>query len=227
MGEPRQPADIEPVGGSLMRCLLFVGGVLGLFLVVFVVAELLGVPLLSDPAGWRSHGGVVAAAAGVGLLVADVVLPVPSSVVMVAHGALFGVVIGTVLSLLGAVGAAAAGYGVGRYGGTPLLRAMCSEADRARADLLVRRWGLLAVAATRAVPLLAETIAVTAGASSLGLVRTMAAAVVGSLPGAVLYAMAGALGVGTPSALVVFGCVMLLAVGLWLIGRFGIGLRLG
>ncbi len=37
--------------------------------------------------------GVVAALVGVGLLVADVVLPVPSSVVMLAHGALFGVVL--------------------------------------------------------------------------------------------------------------------------------------
>ena len=35
---------------------------------------------------------------GTGLLVADVVLPRPSSVVMVAHGALFSVVGGTLLS---------------------------------------------------------------------------------------------------------------------------------
>lgn len=209
----------ESVGGSMTRYLLFIGGVLGLFLVVFVVAELLGAAALSDPAGWGSPGSVVAAMAGIGLLVADVVLPVPSSVVMVAQGALFGVVLGTVFALLGAVGAAVAGYGLGRGGAAPVLRAVCAGADRARADQLVQKWGLLAVAATRPVPLLAETVAVAVGASSLGLVRTVVAAAVGSLPGAVLYAMAGALGAGTPSALVVFACVMVLAAGLWLIGR--------
>jgi uncharacterized membrane protein YdjX (TVP38/TMEM64 family) len=41
--------------------------------------------------------GTLTALLGTGLLVADVVLPRPSSVVMVAHGALFSVVGGTLL----------------------------------------------------------------------------------------------------------------------------------
>ncbi len=45
-------------------------------------------------------GSGTAAGPGVGLLVADIVLPVPFSVVMVAHGALFGIVPGAALSLL-------------------------------------------------------------------------------------------------------------------------------
>ncbi len=43
---------------------------------------------------------LAADALGVGLLVADIVLPVPSSVVMVAHGALFGLRLGAVLSMV-------------------------------------------------------------------------------------------------------------------------------
>lgn len=188
------------------------------FLAVFLVAEVFAVPLLEDPASWLPGGGVLAGVAGVGLLTADVVLPVPSSLVMLVHGALFGVVIGAALSLLGGMGSALAGYGLGRVGGPPLLRSVCSEAERDRADLLVRRWGLLAVAATRPVPLLAETVAVVAGASCLGPVRTTVAAAAGSLPGAVLYSVAGSLDVGAPSGLVVFAVVSAIAASLWALG---------
>ncbi len=203
----------------MTRWLLLVSGVLALFLAVFLVAEAFSLLPLDDPASWLSSGGVLAGVAGVGLLVSDVVLPVPSSLVMVVHGALFGVAIGTALSLLGGVGSALAGYSLGRVGGPPLLRSVCSEAERDRADLLVRRWGLLAVTATRPVPLLAETVAVVVGASRLGLVRTTVAAVAGSLPAALLYAVAGSLDIGAPSGLAVFAIVIAIAAGLWMLGR--------
>src|ERR1051325_505853 len=90
----------------MKRYLLTVVALVVFFTILFVIVEALGVPLLSDPMPWMKHGGVVAASIGVGLLIADVLLPVPSSIVMVAHGALFGVLWGTMLSLLGSVGAA-------------------------------------------------------------------------------------------------------------------------
>lgn len=200
----------------MTRYLLLVFGMLVVFLVLFLTAEAFSLPLLDDPASWLSGGGPLSAVVGVGLLVADVVLPIPSSLVMVVHGALFGVAVGTALSLLGAVGSALAGYGLGRWGGPALLRSVCSDVERERADRLVRRWGLLAVTATRPVPLLAETVAVIAGASSLGATRTTIAAAAGSFPTALLYAVAGTSGVGTPSGLVVFAIVFVIAVSLWI-----------
>ena len=104
----------------MKRYLLIMSGMIVFFLVLFLIVEALGVPLLTDPTPWMKHGGVLAAALGVGLLIADVLLPVPSSLVMVAHGALFGVVIGTLLSLTGSVGAALFGFAIGRRGGSLL-----------------------------------------------------------------------------------------------------------
>ncbi len=43
---------------------------LGLFLILFLLVEALGVPLLTDPSPWLEHGGTAAALVGVGLLVA-------------------------------------------------------------------------------------------------------------------------------------------------------------
>src|SRR5215510_12446766 len=140
----------------MKRYLLITVGLIVFFTILFLIVEALGVPLLSDPTPWMKHGGVVAAALGVGLLIADVVLPVPSSLVMVAHGALFGVVIGTLLSLSGSIGAALFGFAIGRRGGK-LLERTVTPSERARANVLLARWGALAIIVTRPIPLLAET----------------------------------------------------------------------
>src|SRR6185295_10271489 len=122
----------------MKRYLLIITAMLVFFLLLFLVVEALGVPLLTDPTPWMKHGGVLAAVLGVGLLIADVLLPVPSSLVMVAHGALFGVVVGTFLSLLGSVGAALFGFAIGRRGGRFLARVVSPE-ERTRADYLLGR----------------------------------------------------------------------------------------
>ena len=204
----------------MKRYLLIMASMIAFFLVLFFVVEALGVPLLVDPTPWMRHGGILAAALGVSLLIADVLLPVPSSLVMVAHGALFGVVTGTFLSLLGSVGAALFGFAIGRRGGS-LLERIVSPHERARADQILARWGALAIIVTRPIPLLAETVAIMAGASSsLGWGRMALAALVGSLPPALLYALTGAAVANFQSTSLMFGVVLLVTGSFWLIGRF-------
>jgi uncharacterized membrane protein YdjX (TVP38/TMEM64 family) len=188
------------------------------FTIFFVIVEALGVPLLSDPTPWMRHGGVVAACVGVGLLIADVVLPVPSSIVMVAHGALFGVLWGTMLSLLGSVGAAVFGFAIGRRGGA-LLERVVTPAERARASSILERWGTLAIIVTRPVPLLAETVAIMAGASSMQWRTMIVASFAGSLPPALLYALTGAAVANLQNTALMFGVVLLVAGLFWLLGR--------
>jgi uncharacterized membrane protein YdjX (TVP38/TMEM64 family) len=178
-------------------------------LTTFLVVEVMGVEPLTDPEPLLGAGGALAAVAGTGLLVADVLLPVPSSGVMLAHGALFGVVGGAALSLLGSLGAFALGFGLGRRGARTVER-LVSEEERTRADRLLRKWGVLAIVVTRPVPILAETTALVAGASSLGWRPSLIAALVGSLPAALLYAVAGALAASFATGAVVFAVVILL-----------------
>lgn len=191
---------------------------LAFFLGLFFLVEALGVPLLVDPTPWLNHGGVLAATLGVGLLIADVLLPVPSSLVMVAHGALFGVVGGTLLSLLGSTGAAMFGFWIGRRGGRLLERLVTPE-ERERADRLLERWGMLAIILTRPIPLLAETVAIMAGASRMGWGRTALAALVGSLPPALLYALTGASAGKFQNSTLMFLFVLLITGLFWMVGR--------
>jgi uncharacterized membrane protein YdjX (TVP38/TMEM64 family) len=202
----------------MKRYFIILGGLLAFFLLLFVVVEALGVPLLTDPTPWLQRRGVLAATVGVGLLVADVLLPVPSIPVMVAHGALFGIAGGTLLSLLGSGGAALLGFGIGRRGGR-ILEQLVTPEERERADDLLRRWGMLAIIVTRPVPLLAETVAIVAGTSSLGWGRTTLAALAGSLPPALLYAITGAVAVNLHNTTLVFVAVILIAGFFWAVGR--------
>jgi uncharacterized membrane protein YdjX (TVP38/TMEM64 family) len=202
----------------MKRYLMIVAALLASFTIIFLIVEALGIPLLSDPAPWMKHGGVVAGTLGVGLLIADVLLPVPSSLVMVAHGALFGVFVGTLLSLSGSIGAALFGFAIGRRGGR-LLNRVVTPAERSRANYLLARWGALAIIVTRPIPLLAETVAIMSGASSLGWANMALASFLGSLPPALLYALTGAAVANLQNTSLMFGVVLLVAALFWLIGR--------
>ena len=161
-----------------------------------------------------------AAVAGVLLLVADVVLPVPSSLVMAAHGALFGTAAGALLSILGSTLAALAGFVLGRAG-NDVVRRYVTPAEHDRAGAMLRRWGVLAIVISRPVPILAETVVILAGSSPLGWRQTALAAAAGSLAPAVVYAWAGAHAGGAASHALVFGGVLAMTGALWLVARVG------
>jgi uncharacterized membrane protein YdjX (TVP38/TMEM64 family) len=200
-----------------MRYSAIVSAIFAFFLFSFLVVEVIDVPLLKDPSTWLGGASMLTALLGIGLLAADVILPVPSSVVMVANGALFGVIGGTLLSVGGSTGAALIGFSIGRRGG-PLMARLVPPKERARADHLLSRWGGLAMVATRPVPLLAETVAIMAGTSPLGWRQAALASFVGSLPPALLYALTGATTAALTSGVLMFGLVLLVAGIFWLVG---------
>ena len=189
-----------------------------LVLVSFMVVEALEIPLLTDPSGWLDDAGLAGALVSVGLLLVDVFVPIPSSVVMIANGAMFGVVGGTLLTLAGAVGGAMVGFLVGRRGAR-LIRRFVSPAEQHRADALIARWGLLAIIVTRPMPILAETVAVMAGTTALGWRRMLAGSAIGVFPPALIYAITGAFTTDLASGFLVLAAVLVLAGLTWLLGR--------
>lgn len=189
-----------------------------LLLVAFVVVEQADISLLVDPRPWLGTATVAPAAIGVALLVADAVVPVPSSVVMAALGATYGVGGGFVLSVAGSVGGFALGYVIGRGLG----RAEQVGGDgrgHDASDLFVRRWGVLAVVVSRPVPLVAEAVAVTCGVFRMRPATALSAAFVGSAVPAAVFAYAGWRGVTTADGAVVAVIVAILAAGAWWLGR--------
>jgi uncharacterized membrane protein YdjX (TVP38/TMEM64 family) len=158
-------------------------------LLVFAAFEGLGLPLLREPSARLREQSAAVAAAGVSLLVVDAVLPVASSIVMVALGSLFGVVGGTALSILGGMGNLVVAAALGRTGRLPLERVIGD--DRRRLVDLLDRYGMAAIIASRPIPLLAESTAIMAGATGMAWWRLLLAGVAGMVPIALVYAVAG------------------------------------
>lgn len=217
--EPDSPSTDE--SRPLNRYWTATGIVLLLFLSVFLLVEQISPSFVADPYEVMSSGGKGAALIGVGLLVADVVLPVPSSLIMIANGALFGVVFGAGLSVLGSLGAATAGFYIGRRGETLLARLVPPE-ERSRAEKLLREWGVLALIVTRPVPLLAETTVIMAGASTMPWRRMLLATLAGASPVAVVYAVTGTTATNLDSSILAFGLVLFVA-GLFWLARLRLG----
>jgi uncharacterized membrane protein YdjX (TVP38/TMEM64 family) len=106
----------------------------------------------------REARAMVAAALG-GLLVADVLLPVPSSLVIAAGAVTLGFGVGTVVSWMGLSAGCLVGYALGRSSGERLLGV--EEIDRMRARHIWLGSGM--VFFLRGVPVLAEASVIYAG----------------------------------------------------------------
>jgi uncharacterized membrane protein YdjX (TVP38/TMEM64 family) len=202
----------------MRRYLALTIGICTFFLVLFGIAEAMGVPLLTDPGPLLRSASIATAVIGIALLIADVVLPVPSSVIMFAFGAAFGLWTGAMLSMIGAVGASLTGFALGR-GGRDAVRRFVHDDEFNRASLLLDRWGTLAVIATRPVPILAETTAILAGASRIGWFRMTLLSTIGSLAPAILYAWAGSSAGRPVEGIIVFLIVLAFSGAMWWIGR--------
>lgn len=151
----------------------------------------MSIPLLEDPMATAERlPRVLLAAFSVGLLVSDVLLPVPASIVMLANGVAFGFLPGTAVSVLGAMGASLLGFGLGRLGAKFAARKI-PLSERMGFDALLQRWGVLAIVITRPVPIVAETVSMLAGTSSMRWSAYTFASLLGTLPTSVVYAYAG------------------------------------
>lgn len=187
-------------------------------LLVFFAVSAAGIAVLNDPTGAMRGAHPLAASIGVLLLIADVVLPVPSSLVMAAHGALFGIAGGTLLSMIGSVASAMTAFAIGRAG-NGLIRRFVSEEEHRRAGAMLERWGVVAIAASRPVPILAETVAILAGSSPVRWPQLVLAAAAGSLVPSLVYAWAGAQAQGFGMQSLVFGGVIVVTGLLLLAGK--------
>jgi uncharacterized membrane protein YdjX (TVP38/TMEM64 family) len=162
-------------------------------------------------------------AAGAGLIVADVLLPIPATAVMAALGILYGPLVGGLIGGLASMLAACLGYWACRLLGPTLARRLAGSDGIAEARRLFDRWGFAIVALSRWFPVLPETIAFLAGLIGAPFPRFLGALAAGALPLGLVFATAGHLGATAPLA--VLGASAVAPVLLWLAIRRLIGAR--
>jgi len=153
-----------------------------------------------------------------GSLGADVLLPVPSSIVSTLGGAALGVAGGTLASWLGMMLSCLLGYWLGRTG-RPLGRRLVGAVEMGRLEHLESRIGDWAVVAVRAVPVLAEASTILAGMGRMPLARFVWMSALANLGVSAVYALIGSLSGRADAFLPAFGVSLLLAGLAILIGK--------
>lgn len=195
----------------MKRTLWLILGVAGAIIASKLLLEnVLGLSIDAIAQQWITPAGTGSAAVMIGLLAADLFLPIPSSLIMVLSGAAFGVVGGSALSLVGSVGGEWLGFELVRRYGTRASQRMVGEEELTRMRDVMDRHGAAAVVVTRALPVVMETMSVVAGLSHMSRWTFLASSLVGTVPVVVVYAYAGA--VSREMSSVVPGVVMLIAV---------------
>lgn len=150
------------------------------------------------------------AAVLVGLLTADILLPIPSSFVATASGYLLGLMNGIAATWSGLMAGALAGYVLGSRYGRAAARRWMGEAELVRAAAFRKRFGDGMIVALRAVPVLAEASVVLAGLSEMPLRRFLLLTGLANLGMAATYAAVGAFAVEVNSFLLAFAGAILL-----------------
>jgi uncharacterized membrane protein YdjX (TVP38/TMEM64 family) len=148
---------------------------------------------------WLAAAGSWAWVAGIVLLVGDLVLPVPGTVVISALGYVYGVLLGGAVATAGLIGAGLIGYGAGRLLGEDFARRWLGDRDYEKGRRLFARRGGWVVALSRALPILPEVISCTAGLVRMPFMRFVVALACGSVPMAFLFSAIGTAGHDAPA----------------------------
>ncbi|MDG1332703.1 MAG: VTT domain-containing protein [Crocinitomicaceae bacterium] len=122
-------------------------------------------------------------------LSSDILLPVPSSIIMYANGLVLGTLWGTLLSLVCALISSCIGYVLGLLSAKTL-----GSEKREEASNILNKYGIMAIIISRGVPILSESISYTAGYMRMKFRTFFLLNVIGYLPITLLYAYFGSLG---------------------------------
>ncbi len=147
-------------------------------------------------------------------LTSDIVLPVPSSIVMYTNGFVLGLIQGAALSLASVMLGAYIGYYLGKYTSLGLK----AKQDQ-KADLLLSKYGAIAILVSRGIPILSETICVVCGYNKIPLKQYLVFNLIGYIPLCLLYAFCGSVGYDRNTFLLSFGFSLLISAAFWFFGK--------
>ena len=136
---------------------------------------------------------------GILLLVVDLLLPIPGTIVMSALGAVYGFWIGGLLSAFGSMLAGILGYGVGRFFDEKFAKRWLGEKDFEKGRSIFEKSGAWVVAMSRALPILPEVLACMAGLLRMPFGTFVIALACGSVPMGFLFAWIGMVGREQPA----------------------------
>lgn len=186
-----------------------------LFALPFLVFGAATEDWLAGPAAeWLQRRRDTAWLIAVLLLVADLLLPIPNTMVIATLGGLYGPLLGGLVATAGSCLSGLLGYSLCRRFGRPLAARLLGTGELGEAEALFARSGGILVAASRWLPVVPETMACMAGLARMPLAPFALALVCGAAPVGFVVAFIGWLGADRP--LLTLALCALLPLPLWL-----------
>ena len=151
------------------------------------------------------ESALAVAAIGIALLVADLLLAIPSALVIALMGGLIGGVAATIAGTIGMSLACVWGYLLGRSIGRDFSDDDREQKEFTTATNMLHRFGPIALVIARPVPILAEVSVIAAAALGLPITTVLVTTTLANLGISALYAFVGASAEGWLGISLVFG----------------------
>ncbi len=135
------------------------------------------------------------------ILTSDIILPIPSSLVMILNGKVLGVVAGTFISLLSGVFSSCIGFFLGRKT-NPLLNKLFTTKEKEISDTLFQKFGNMAITISKALPIISEAISFVSGTTAISFKTFLLYSVLGHFIVALIYACVGSFASTLSSSLI-------------------------
>ena len=127
------------------------------------------------------------------MAIQGLIVPIPSEIVLLAAGMIWGLVGGGIMGVIGSMAAALLCYYVSRKGGRPLAEKFVGKSAITMADDFIHKYGMTAIIVARLLPFVAfDPISYTAGLVDLDVKKYSIGTLIGSIPRAFFYSWIGA-----------------------------------
>lgn len=157
---------------------------------------------------WIQNFGSWGWMAGIGLLMSDLLIPIPATAVMAGLGYLYGLVLGGLISSLGSFLSGALGYEICRRLGQRGAMWILGEKDLEKGERLYASVGGWLVVLSRWLPVFPEVVACMAGLSRMPAHAFYLALACGSVPLGFAFSAVGTIGAERPGLAIALSAVL-------------------
>ena len=127
------------------------------------------------------------------MAIQGLIVPIPSEIVLLAAGMIWGLVGGGIMGVIGSMAAALLCFYISRKGGRPLAEKFVGKSAISMADDFIHKYGMSAIIVARLLPFVAfDPISYTAGLVDLDVKKYSIGTLIGSIPRAFFYSWLGA-----------------------------------
>jgi uncharacterized membrane protein YdjX (TVP38/TMEM64 family) len=157
---------------------------------------------------WLQQYGSWAWVVAILLLISDLILPLPATIIMSAVGYTYGFFFGSLISVAGAFASGSLGYWICRSFGENAARKILGEKDFARGKNISQYAGGWIVVLSRWLPVFPEVVSCMAGLTRMNALKFHLALLTGTIPLGITYAYIGYRGIENPMMALVLSAAL-------------------